>query len=96
MSWGGVAFYLLVAATAVVIYLIMPGAAVIAGFTIGAIAFIAQSLAVDLPIIIKVQKGAPIATTASSGAAPDVILRRTCQTWLPLSIALLIWNQALS
>ena len=56
---------------------------------IGAIAFVVQSLAVDLPIIHKVRRGAPVVETATAGATPQIILKRTAMTWLPL--ALILW-----
>ncbi len=89
MSWGGVLGYLLAGLSMLVLYFanLAPG-----GLAVGALAFMSQSLAVDLPQIVAVSRGADPLQTNQSGAATSVILRRTWQTWLPLSALLIAWH----
>ena len=92
LSWGGVLGYLGVAAIAVSLYLGAGLAWVGAGLAVGGLAFVLQSLAVDLPQIFRVMGGEAATDVNASGATPQVILRRTWQTWVPLALVLLIWN----
>jgi hypothetical protein len=90
LSYGGVAGYLLAASLLVLMGLLLR----MPGLFVGGLAFVVQSLAVDLPIIFKVQQGADITTTASAGAHPRVILKRTGQTWSLLALAIIVWTVA--
>jgi hypothetical protein len=92
LSWGGVAGYVLVMTLLVGFYLIGGWGWVGAGLAVGAIAFVSQSLAVDLPQIWRVTRGADPLETNRRGASAAVILRRTWQAWLPLTALLLAWN----
>lgn len=91
LSWGGVLAYVSASTIATVIFLNAPGH-LTAGVAVAGIAFTAQSLAVDLPQIIKVHRHADPQTTNQQGTVPALIIRRTWQTWLPLVTILLIWN----
>ena len=82
MSIGGVAFYLLTAALFVTFAVLFADSVVFLAGAVGGIAFVAQSLAVDLPIIWRVAGGEDVTQAATTGAAPAVILRRTWQSWL--------------
>ena len=92
LSWGGVFGYLLVAAVGVMLFFEYRPHAGLASVAIGCIAFIAQSLAVDLPQIGKVHRGEEAFVVNREGASVDVIKRRTLQTWSVLALALLWWN----
>ena len=82
MSIGGVAFYLFTAALFVTFAVLFADSVVFLAGAVGGIAFVAQSLAVDLPIIWRVAGGEDVTQAATTGAAPAVILRRTWQSWL--------------
>ena len=86
LSWGGVVGYLLVAAAMLLIYLHGALNWVGAGLATGGAAFVVQSLAVDLPQINRVRRGADPVATNREGTTPAIILRRTWQTWLPLAV----------
>jgi hypothetical protein len=92
LSWGGVVAYTATMVIAVAVYasgrLGLSGA----GFAVGALAFVAQSLSVDLPQIWRVTRGADIAATSAAGANAQIILRRTWQSWTVLAILLVTWN----
>lgn len=92
LSWGGVIGYLTVMACAIGVYLSGAWGLAGAGFAVGAVAFVAQSLAVDLPQIWKVSRGADIVETSANGANAEVILKRTWQTWVPLGLLLAGWH----
>jgi hypothetical protein len=92
LSWGGVAGYVLVMTLLVAMYAFGSAAWVGAGLAVGAIAFVSQSLAVDLPQIWRVMRGADPLQTTQQGASAEVIMRRTWQAWLPLTVLLLAWN----
>jgi hypothetical protein len=91
LSWGGVLAYLCASICAVLIFFVTPGA-VTAGMAIAGLAFTVQSLSVDLPQIIKVHRNADPHATNQQGTVPNLILKRTWQTWLPLAAILLLWN----
>ena len=63
-----------------------------AGLATGGAAFVVQSLAVDVPQILRVYRGADPTTTNREGATPAIIIKRTWQTWLPLAAAIAVWN----
>lgn len=88
MSLGGVLAYVVTALIFVGAYASGARAPVNLGLALGGLAFVAQSWSVDLPIIWRVQRGAPVTVTAREGAAPQVILRRTWQSWLALAALL--------
>ena len=85
LSWGGVIAYVCIMIMALSVYLIFELGWVGAGFAVGGVAFVSQSLAVDVPQIIRVARGADILVTHQYGASAQIILRRTWQTWLPLA-----------
>ncbi len=88
LSWGGVTGYLLIMALCVVLYATLPAGPITAGLAVGGLAFVFQSLSVDLPQIFKVIGGADPYETNKSGASAAVILRRTWQSWLVLAALL--------
>jgi hypothetical protein len=92
MSWGGVAGYVLVMVLLLAGYTLRGWGWVGAGLAVGAGAFVSQSLAVDLPQIWQVTRGADPLEINRRGASPAVILRRTWQAWLALAGALAVWN----
>jgi len=92
LSWGGVLGYLSVASIAVTLYFTQSLGLVGAAFAIGGLAFVVQSLSVDLPQIVKVSMGAEPQATNAAGASGQVILRRTWQSWTLLTLVLLAWN----
>jgi hypothetical protein len=96
LSWGGVAGYVFVAAVTLVLYTSSTLAWVGAGLAVGGLAFVSQSLAVDLPQIWRVRSGADAAQTNASGASAKVILQRTWQSWLILAVALLAYNRLIA
>ena len=95
LSWGGVLGYLFVFALCLVIWRSAVFGWFGAGLALGAAAFVVQSLAVDLPQIWRVTRGADIVQTSATGATSEVILRRTWQTWLPLAAAVIGYNYLL-
>ncbi len=88
LSWGGVGGYLLVAAFCLTLYFSLPAGPVSAGLAVGGLAFVFQSLSVDLPQIFKVIGGADPLETNKNGASAGVILQRTWQSWLVLAALL--------
>ncbi len=90
MSLGGVLAYVATALLFVLVYLGAASAPVYIGLALGGVAFVAQSWSVDLPIIWRVYRGAEVTPTAREGAAPQVILRRTWQSWSVLAVLLLL------
>ena len=91
LSWGGDIGHVLVTLLACVIYIAQPGVTT-GAFAIGGLAFSAQALAVDQPVIWRVTYGADIESTTSAGTQPGVIIKRTWQTWIPLGLMLLAFN----
>ncbi len=94
LSWGGVIAYLAVMAVAIFVYLHGGLGPAGAGFAVGGLAFVVQSLSVDLPQIVKVARGEDVAKTSAEGANARIILRRTWQSWSVLAGVLIIWNLA--
>ena len=92
LSWGGVLGYLIIAGTSVALYFGLGAHPVTAGLAVGGLAFVFQSLSVDLPQIFKVVKGADPLETNKAGASAAVILKRTWQSWLVLAVLLVAWN----
>ena len=92
LSWGGVTAYVTIMVIAVGVYVTGTLGSAGAGLAVGGLAFVSQSLAVDLPQILAVRRGADIATTSAAGASAQIILRRTWQTWIPLAALLAVWN----
>ena len=92
LSWGGVIAYTATMVVAVAVHTSGSLGLSGAGFSVGALAFNAQSLSVDLPQILRVTRGADIAETSAAGANAQIILRRTWQSWTVLTILLVIWN----
>jgi hypothetical protein len=92
LSWGGVIAYLAVMTVALSVYLHGGLGPAGAGFAVGGLAFVVQSLAVDLPQIVRVTRGDDMARTSAEGANARIILRRTWQSWLVLAGVLIIWN----
>jgi len=92
LSWGGIIAYTATMVIAVAIYASGSLGLSGAGFAVGALAFVAQSLSVDLPQIWRVIRGADIAATSAAGANTQIILRRTWQSWTVLAILLVIYN----
>ena len=92
LSWGGVIGYLLVAMSTLLVHFSGSLGLAGAGFAVGGLAFVVQSLSVDLPQIFKVMGGADMAETNRAGAHPRVILKRTWQSWSLLTVALIAWN----
>jgi len=89
MSWGGVAGYTLTALALLSTYQAhLPHQAM----AVGAVAFVMQSWSVDLPIILRIQRGAPVLPTATDGASARVIGRRTLQSWSVLAFFLAAWS----
>ena len=92
LSWGGVVGYTVTGGLALLVWAngwLGSGSWFAAGAATGGAAFIVQSWAVDLPQIVRVSRGADAADTNKAGTQPDIILRRTWQTWVPLAV--LIW-----
>jgi hypothetical protein len=94
LSWGGVIAYGLVALAAVAIHFSGELGAAGAGFAIGGLAFLVQSLSVDGPQIWRVHRSADPATTNAAGTRPALILKRTWQSWSVLAVCLVLWNLA--
>ena len=92
LSWGGVIAYV----TAMIITVGVHFSGILghagAGLAVGGLAFVSQSLAVDLPQILAVRGGADIAATSAAGANAQIIMRRTWQTWIPLAFLLGLWH----
>lgn len=88
LSWGGVAGYVLATCLFLAVWATGGFAWVGAGLAVGGLAFVSQSLAVDMPQIVQVMRGADPLTTNQTGATPQIIVRRTWQTWLPLAGAI--------
>lgn len=93
LSWGGVAGYATVATLCVAIWLVLREHLATAALAVGGLAFLVQSLAVDLPQIVKVTNGADALETNRLGASGEIILRRTWQSWSLLAAALILWHQ---
>lgn len=89
LSWGGELGHLVVTLAGVIAWLTWPGYLAAAAFAVGGLAFSIQALAVDQPIICRVHAGADIQATAEAGTRPELILRRTWQTWIPLALLLI-------
>lgn len=89
MSWGGVAGY---TATALLLLSMYQAHLPYQAVAVGAVAFVMQSWSVDLPIILRIQQGAPVLPTASDGASASVIGRRTLQSWSVLALLLAVWS----
>jgi hypothetical protein len=94
LSWGGVIAYVALMSIALSVYLHGGLGPAGAGFAVGGLAFVVQSLSVDVPQIVRVMRGDDIARTSAEGANARVILRRTWQSWLVLAGALIVWNFA--
>jgi hypothetical protein len=92
LSWGGVIGYLLVMIATLGVYQMGGLGLAGAGFAIGGLAFVVQSLSVDMPQIQRITRGAEVAATNAAGAHPKVILRRTWQSWSLLAIVLVGFN----
>ncbi len=92
LSWGGVAGYCTVTIVMLLIYFNLNLAWVGAGLATGGLAFVFQSLSVDLPQIFKVLNGAEPKATNQHGASPAMILKRTWQSWLVLTVVLVAYN----
>ena len=92
LSWGGVAGYCCAASLCILLYFTLDLPWIGGGLALGACAFVSQSLAVDLPQIVKVHRGADMQSTNTAGASAQVILRRTWQMWTPLFIGVLIYQ----
>ncbi len=86
LSLGGVIAYL--ATAAVILGALQPELAYRAA-AVGALAFVAQSLSVDLPVIRRVQRGGDILAALREGVNGPVILRRTLGAWSVLALLLL-------
>lgn len=93
LSWGGVIGYL-IASTAMILSYFNAPSWFNAGAATAGLAFTVQSLAVDLPQILKVHGGADPTETNQAGTQPQLILKRTWQTWVPLGALLTLWNVA--
>ncbi len=91
MSWGGVAGYITASSVAVLSYALSPSSLTAAVATAG-LAFTVQSLAVDLPQILKVHAHADPLETNRAGTQPRLIAARTMQTWIPLALVLVLWS----
>lgn len=91
MSWGGVAGYVTASSVAVLGYTLSPSPLTAAVATAG-LAFTVQSLAVDLPQILKVHAHADPLETNRAGTEPRLIVKRTVQTWIPLGLLLALWS----
>lgn len=94
LSWGGIVGYVTVTISTLLIYFQMSLDWVGAGLAVGGLAFVFQSLSVDLPQIFKVLSGADPLETNQHGASGEMILRRTWQSWLVLTAVLIAWNLA--
>lgn len=92
LSWGGIAGYLLVLIVVLQLYFAVYPTGGTVGLAIGVLAFSSQSLAVDLPQVLRVQRGEPPTVVSASGASRKIILRRTAQSWTVLALVLLVWN----
>ncbi len=92
LSWGGVAGYSFVAMLCIAVWVGLREHLAPAALAVGGLAFLVQSLAVDLPQIIKVTRGADALQTNRQGASPQVIMRRTWQSWSVLAAVLVVWN----
>ena len=92
LSWGGVLGYAVVAASCLTLYALAPDRLGTAALAVGGLAFLVQSLAVDVPQIVRVLRGADPAEANRAGASPAVIVRRTWQTWSVLAIAIIGWS----
>ncbi|MBH80139.1 MAG: hypothetical protein CMQ49_06490 [Gammaproteobacteria bacterium] len=94
LSWGGVLAYVSIMVITLVTHFAGLWGLAGAAFAVGGLAFVAQSLSVDLPQIVKVMRGANIQATSAAGANAQVILRRTWQSWIPLALAIAAYNTA--
>lgn len=91
LSWGGDIGHVVVTVIALWLYATF-GGFTLASFAVGGVAFSIQSLAVDQPVIWKVTFGADVKEAAAKGTTPQVILKRTWQTWIPGAIALIAYS----
>ncbi len=91
MSWGGVIGYSSVTAICVVLHLNIDSL-MTAAMLVGGLAFLVQSLSVDLPQIIRVRRGGNHANVNADGTQPALILKRTWQSWLVLGVLVFAWN----
>ncbi len=91
LSWGGDIGHVIVTLIAVLLYLSF-GGITLAAFAVGGVAFSIQSLAVDQPVIWKVTFGADFKEAAAVGTTPQVILKRTWQTWIPGAAVLIAYQ----
>lgn len=94
LSWGGVIAYITVMTVGLSLYVHGGLGPAGAGFAVGGLAFVVQSLSVDVPQIVRVMRGDDIARTSAEGANARIILRRTWQSWSVLAGLLIIWNLA--
>ena len=92
LSWGGVIGYAAVTIITLIVYFRGGLGLAGTGLAVGGLAFLVQSLSVDLPQIFKVMGGADMAETNAAGAHPKVIVKRTWQSWSLLALALIAWN----
>ena len=92
LSWGGVLGYLLVASICWLVWFMGSLGWFGAGLAVGGLAFVVQSLAVDMPQIVKVWRGADMVATSKDGANGAIIVKRTWQTWIPLAAVIVGLN----
>ncbi len=92
LSWGGVIGYSVTGLAALLAYSLVASNWVMTGVAVGGLAFVSQSLAVDLPQIVRVMRGSDAVTVNQQGASREIILKRTWQTWLPLTLLVVVWH----
>lgn len=87
LSWGGDLAHVGVTIAALTFYFATDLGLAAGALAVGGLAFTSQALLVDQPIIWRVTRGADIQTTANAGTTREIILKKTWQSWLPLTFA---------
>ena len=95
LSWGGIGGYLGVLGLVCTLLWNWDLGAAGQGLLIGVLAFSSQSLAVDLPQVLKVHSGGDPVRVSRAGTRPGVILRKTVLAWLTLGAAVYGWRMLL-
>lgn len=92
MSWGSVLAYLFASLVAFLVHVDGVLGVTGAAFSIGVMAFTAQSLALDMPVIVQVMRGAEVAPCFSRHMTSEKIKRRTIYSLAALAVAVIAWN----
>lgn len=91
-SWGSVLAYLFASIVALLVHLEGVLGVTGAAFSVGVMAFTAQSLALDMPIILQVMRGAEVVPCYQHHMTGENINRRTIYGFSALAVAVVAWN----